>query len=195
MGSYSPVPGFDDAEVEELADVVHRPIVEAMANRGIPYRGVLYAGLMMTADGPKVLEFNCRFGDPETQAVLPRLRSDLLDLCLGSREPGGLAGAEAEFADDWAVTVVLASAGYPASSSKGDVITGLERGRGGRGGRDHPRGHRRGRRGDRHGRGTGAERDRSGADAPQTPGIAPTMPPSESTSRGCRCDATSQPAP
>jgi phosphoribosylamine--glycine ligase len=73
-----------------------------------------------------VLEFNCRFGDPETQAVLPRLRSDLAELCLASREPGGLAGAAAEFADDWAVTLVLASAGYPASSSKGDVIHGLE---------------------------------------------------------------------
>ena len=84
---------------------------------------MLYAGLMITEAGPKVLEFNCRFGDPETQAVLPRLRSDLLDLCRASREPGGLAGAAAEFDDDWAVTVVLASAGYPESSSKGDVIT------------------------------------------------------------------------
>jgi phosphoribosylamine--glycine ligase len=81
---------------------------------------------MLTADGPKVLEFNCRFGDPETQAVLPRLRSDLLALCLASREPGGLRGAGAEFGDDWAVTVVLASAGYPVSSSKGDVISGLD---------------------------------------------------------------------
>ena len=81
---------------------------------------------MLTEAGPKVLEFNCRFGDPETQAVLPRLRSDLLDLCLASREPGGLAGADADFGDDWAVTVVLASAGYPASSSKGDVISGLD---------------------------------------------------------------------
>jgi phosphoribosylamine--glycine ligase len=81
---------------------------------------------MLTEDGPKVLEFNCRFGDPETQAVLPRLHSDLLALCLASREPGGLAGTEAEFGDDWAVTVVLASAGYPASSSKGDVISGLD---------------------------------------------------------------------
>jgi phosphoribosylamine--glycine ligase len=126
MGSYSPVPGFGGAEIERLADVVHRPIVEAMANRGIPYRGVLYAGLMITADGPRVLEYNCRFGDPETQAVLPRLRSDLLDLCLASREDGGLTGVRAEFDEDWAVTVVLASAGYPASSSKGDVITGLE---------------------------------------------------------------------
>jgi phosphoribosylamine--glycine ligase len=80
---------------------------------------------MMTAEGPKVLEFNCRFGDPETEAVLPRLRSDLLELCLASREPGGLAGLEADFSEDWAVTVVLASAGYPASASKGDVIRGL----------------------------------------------------------------------
>ena len=126
MGSYSPVPGFDDGEIERLADVVHRPIVEAMANRGTPYRGVLYAGLMMTADGPRVLEYNCRFGDPETQAVLPRLRSDLLELCLASREDGGLTGVRAEFDEDWAVTVVLASAGYPASSSKGDVIAGLD---------------------------------------------------------------------
>jgi phosphoribosylamine---glycine ligase len=126
MGSYSPVPGFADAEIERLADAVHRPIVEAMANRGTPYRGVLYAGLMMTADGPRVLEYNCRFGDPETQAVLPRLRSDLLDLCLASREEGGLTGGRAEFDEGWAVTVVLASAGYPASSSKGDVISGLD---------------------------------------------------------------------
>ncbi len=126
MGSYSPVPGFDREEVERIAGSVHRPIVTAMARRGTPYRGVLYAGLMITAAGPKVLEFNCRFGDPETQAVLPRLRSDLLDLLLASREPGGLAGAEAEFADDWAVTVVIASAGYPANSSKGDPISGLE---------------------------------------------------------------------
>jgi phosphoribosylamine---glycine ligase len=126
MGSYSPVPGFDSRRADEIADLVHRPAVEALARRGIPYRGVLYAGLMITEDGPKVLEFNCRFGDPETQAVLPRLRSDLLDLCLGAREPGGLAAADAEFSDNWAVTVVLASAGYPASSSKGDVIRGLD---------------------------------------------------------------------
>jgi phosphoribosylamine---glycine ligase len=126
MGSYSPVPGFDAAETERIADLVHRPVVDGMKRRGTPFHGVLYAGLMLTEDGPKVLEFNCRFGDPETQAVLPRLRSDLVELCLASRESGGLAGAEAEFADDWAVTVVLASAGYPASSSKGDVISGLD---------------------------------------------------------------------
>jgi phosphoribosylamine--glycine ligase len=126
MGSYSPVPGIDAERVEEIADSVHKPIVELMARRGDPFRGVLYAGLMLTADGPRVLEFNVRFGDPETQAVLPRLRSDLLELCLACREPVGLAGAGASFSDDWAVTVVLASAGYPESSSKGDVISGLD---------------------------------------------------------------------
>jgi phosphoribosylamine--glycine ligase len=126
MGSYSPVPGFDAAAVEEIVDRVHRPVVAAMTRRGVPFHGVLYAGLMIGADGPKVLEFNTRFGDPETQAVLPRLRSDLLELFLAAREPGGLAGARAEFADEWAVTVVLASAGYPESSSKGDAISGLE---------------------------------------------------------------------
>jgi len=126
MGSYSPVPGFGPAEVEEIVERVHRPVVAAMAARGVPFRGVLYAGLMIGAEGPKVLEFNARFGDPETQAVLPRLRSDLAELFLASREPGGLAGVAAEFDDSWAVTVVLASAGYPESSSKGDVISGLD---------------------------------------------------------------------
>ena len=126
MGSYSPVAGFDDERTDEIADAVHRPIVELMRRRETPYHGVLYAGLMLTAGGPKVLEFNCRFGDPETQAVLPRLRSDLLELCRAAREPGGLAGVRAEFSDDWAVTVVLASAGYPASSSAGDAIRGLD---------------------------------------------------------------------
>ena len=126
MGSYSPVPGFAAGDVEEIADAVHRPVVAALAERGLPFHGILYAGLMITADGPKVLEYNVRFGDPETQAVLPRLQGDLVDLCLAAREPGGLAGAEAPFSSDWAVTVVLASAGYPASSSKGDVITGLD---------------------------------------------------------------------
>jgi phosphoribosylamine---glycine ligase len=125
MGSYSPVPGFGAAAVEEIVDSVHRPIVAAMARRGVPFHGVLYAGMMIGPDGPKVLEFNARFGDPETQAVLPRMRSDLVDLFLAAREPGGLAGMSAQFDPDWAVTLVLASAGYPESSSKGDVIRGL----------------------------------------------------------------------
>jgi len=125
MGSYSPVPGANPAVVERLVAEVHRPIVQLMARRGIPFHGVLYAGLMLTEAGPRVLEFNCRFGDPETQAVLPRLRSDLVDLCLAASKPGGLAGQSAHFGDDWAVTLVLASAGYPESSSKGDVISGV----------------------------------------------------------------------
>ena len=126
MGSYSPVPGFGDAEVAEIVEQVHRPVVATMAARGVPFHGVLYAGLMIGPEGPKVLEFNARFGDPETQAVLPRMRSDLAEIFLAAREPGGLAGVSAEFGEDWAVTLVLASAGYPESSSKGDVIRGLD---------------------------------------------------------------------
>ncbi len=125
MGSYSPVPGFEQVEVEEIVDLVHRPALAAMADMGRPFHGVLYAGLMIGPEGPRVLEFNARFGDPETQAVLPRLRTDLVDLCAAAREPGGLAGMSAEFGEDWAVTLVLASAGYPLSSSKGDAIRGL----------------------------------------------------------------------
>lgn len=125
MGSYSPVPGFGNGHVKALAKAVHQPVVDEMKRRGTPFHGVLYAGLMMTSSGPKVLEFNVRFGDPETQAVLPRLRSDLLDLLDRSTRTGGLAGVEPEWSSDWAVTVVLASKGYPESSSKGDEIAGL----------------------------------------------------------------------
>ena len=125
MGSYSPVPGIDPDHAEVLARAIHQPIVDELRRRGTPYHGVLYAGLMMVPSGPKVLEYNCRFGDPETQAVVPRLRSDLLDLLERASRPGGLAGAQLEWSADWAVTVVLASRGYPASSSKGDEIRGL----------------------------------------------------------------------
>jgi phosphoribosylamine--glycine ligase len=125
MGSYSPVPGFDNGHAKALARAVHQPVIDEMRRRGKPYHGVLYAGLMITDGGPKVLEFNCRFGDPETQAVLPRLRSDLLDLLDRCTRLGGLAGAAPEWSPDWAVTVVLASRGYPESSSKGDEIAGL----------------------------------------------------------------------
>jgi phosphoribosylamine--glycine ligase len=127
MGSYSPVPGVDADRAQEIAERVHQPIVDELRRRGTPFHGILYAGLMMSADGSaKVLEYNARFGDPETQAVLPRLRSDLLDLLEASAEPGGLAGVEPEWTSDWAVTVVLASGGYPESSSSGDVISGLD---------------------------------------------------------------------
>jgi phosphoribosylamine---glycine ligase len=124
MGAYSPVPGV---ELDEIVARVHQPVVDLLRDRGTPFHGVLYAGLMLTADGPSVLEFNVRFGDPETQAVLPRLRSDLAELLERATAPGGLAGARLDWAPDWAVTVVLASAGYPSSSSSGDVIDGLDR--------------------------------------------------------------------
>jgi phosphoribosylamine---glycine ligase len=127
MGSYSPVAGFDENGVAELAAAVHQPIVDLMRERGTPFHGILYAGLMLTARGPLVLEFNARFGDPETQAVLPRLQTDLLDLLLRAARPGGLEGVRLDFSSDCAVTVVLASAGYPESSSSGDPIAGLER--------------------------------------------------------------------
>jgi phosphoribosylamine---glycine ligase len=127
MGCYSPVPEIDEAFVERIRAEVHQPVVDELARRGTPFHGVLYAGLMLTGDGVKVLEFNVRFGDPETQAVLPRLRSDLLDLLQRATVPGGLAGAALVWDARSAVTVVLASRGYPASSSSGDVISGLDR--------------------------------------------------------------------
>ncbi len=127
MGSYCPVPGVDEARVAELSALVHQPIVDHFAAAGTPFHGVLYAGLMMTSDGPKVLEYNTRFGDPETQAVLPRLRSDLAELLLAATNLGGLAGRELEWDSRWAVTVVLASAGYPDSPRLGDAISGLEK--------------------------------------------------------------------
>ena len=128
MGSYSPVPSVDADRAQEICATVHQPVLDVLARRGSPFHGILYAGLMMTADGPKVLEFNVRFGDPETQAVLPRLRSDLLELLEAATEPGGLAGvAPLEWAEELAVTVVLASAGYPETFHAGDEIRGLDR--------------------------------------------------------------------
>jgi len=126
MGSYSPVPEIHPDRVEELTRFIHQPVIDELRHRGTPYHGVLYAGLMLTSDGPRVLEFNCRFGDPETQAILPRLRSDLLTALEASVRPGGLAEVELEWSDEAAVTVVLASRGYPQSSSRGDLIEGVE---------------------------------------------------------------------
>jgi phosphoribosylamine---glycine ligase len=126
MGSYSPVPAVDADRASEICRAVHQPVLEELGRRGIPFQGMLYAGLMMTAEGPRVLEFNVRFGDPETQALLPRLRSDLLGLLEAATTPGGLDGIEIEWSADMAVSVVLASGGYPVSSSSGDVISGLD---------------------------------------------------------------------
>jgi len=133
MGSYSPVPAIGEGQAQALAAIVHQPVLDELGRRGVEFRGVLYAGLMLTEGGPKVLEFNARFGDPETQAILPRLKTDLLELltaaagggAVGSTS-GGLDGVNLDWETRAAVTVVLASAGYPAGSSSGDVITGLD---------------------------------------------------------------------
>jgi phosphoribosylamine--glycine ligase len=124
MGAYSPVPFVDDELVSDLVEVAVAPLVAALRARGIDYRGVLYAGLMLTADGPKVLEYNVRFGDPETQVVLPRLDGDLTAL-LAEAAAGELRTVP-RFTDDAAVCVVLASEGYPEAPRTGDVIVGHE---------------------------------------------------------------------
>jgi phosphoribosylamine---glycine ligase len=124
MGAYSPVPWVDAFVERRIWDEIVRPAAAAMKAEGAPYRGVLFAGLMLTADGPKALEFNCRFGDPETQALMPRLRTDLLDLVeAGAR--GELAGVKVDWTEEAAVAVVLASRGYPGLYQTGLPITGL----------------------------------------------------------------------
>jgi phosphoribosylamine--glycine ligase len=110
--------------VEKLVDAVHRPVLRELAARGAPFQGLLYAGLMLTDDGPRVLEFNCRFGDPETQAILPRLEGDLVE-ALAASAAGSLAGLELAASTDAAVTVVLAAAGYPDAPEAGVEIGGL----------------------------------------------------------------------
>ncbi len=124
MGSYSP-PGFFDAKLtQQVMETILKPAVRAMANEGIPYKGVLYAGLMIASDRPKVLEFNARFGDPETQAILPRLQTDLVDILLAVID-NRLGEATMEWTDDACVGVVMASAGYPGNYKTGFPITGL----------------------------------------------------------------------
>jgi phosphoribosylamine---glycine ligase len=125
MGSVSPLPDVPDALADELVERVHRPMVAEMARRGTPFQGVLYAGLMMTADGPRVIEFNVRFGDPETQALLSRLSGDLLDL-LRTAAAGELADGPVAVHSGCCVAVVLAAPGYPAAPETGGVISGLD---------------------------------------------------------------------
>jgi phosphoribosylamine--glycine ligase len=125
MGSYSPVPELDEARVAELVDTIHRPVVEELAARGTPFIGCLYAGLMLTADGPQVLEFNCRFGDPETQAIIPRVEGDLGEALLAAAR-GDLAEVELPISGTCAVTVALAAATYPEGRDAGSAITGVE---------------------------------------------------------------------
>ena len=125
MGSYSPLMWMEPATYAAILEDIIRPTIHQLALIGAPYTGLLYAGVMVTETGPKALEFNCRFGDPETQVILPRLGSDLLELMLAVGNED-LAGREVVWSADKAVCVVLASEGYPETSSSGDEITGLE---------------------------------------------------------------------
>jgi phosphoribosylamine--glycine ligase len=124
MGSYSPVPGLDAAQIEDLVDTVHRPVLAELARRGTPFSGILFAGLMLTASGPRVLEFNCRFGDPETQSLMPLLDGDLLEACAAAAA-GDLTGVALGVAPGAAVTVVVAAGEYPAAGDRGSVVTGI----------------------------------------------------------------------
>ncbi len=118
MGSFSPLPDVPDAEAQDILEEIHLPVLGELARRGSPFHGLLYAGLIRTADGLSVIEFNCRFGDPETQSILPRLDGDLLRLLLGDAKPEVSARA--------AVTVVLAGRDYPAEGDRGTPIEGIE---------------------------------------------------------------------
>jgi phosphoribosylamine--glycine ligase len=125
MGAYGPVPGISQEEINAMCDVIIKPAVRAIKSTGIPYRGVLFAGIMLTPDGPMCLEYNCRFGDPETEIVLPLLETDLVEVinaCVDAR----LDQISVAFSSRSAVTVVLAAHGYPGAVRTGDVITGLE---------------------------------------------------------------------
>lgn len=126
MGAYSPPGFFTENLLQTIMDEILKPTIDGMAAEGIPYIGVIYAGLMITETGPKVLEFNCRFGDPETQVILPRLQSDLLEVMLHTLE-GKLHKVAIQWDDGAACGVVLASEGYPGTFSKGHIISGLDR--------------------------------------------------------------------
>ncbi|MHB1016530.1 MAG: phosphoribosylamine--glycine ligase [Coriobacteriia bacterium] len=124
MGVYAPVPAVDEATLEAMTAIL-KQTVDALKADGIVYRGVLYGGFILTAEGPKVLEFNARFGDPETQVLLPLLKTDLLDVMRAVAD-GRLHEIELEWRDEVALSVVLASGGYPVAYNTGDVINGLE---------------------------------------------------------------------
>jgi phosphoribosylamine--glycine ligase len=125
MGSYAPVPGLDREAVDEILDRVHRPVLTELARRGTPFVGALFAGLMLTADGLLVLEFNCRFGDPETQSLMPLVTGNLLE-ALAAAAAGELEGVTLATAEGSAVSVVLAAGAYPAGADQGSPIAGVE---------------------------------------------------------------------
>ncbi|MBL0901269.1 MAG: phosphoribosylamine--glycine ligase, partial [Reyranella sp.] len=125
MGAYSPAPVFDAAMQKRTMDEIVLPTIRAMASAGTPFKGVLYVGLMIDATGPRLVEFNCRFGDPETQVLMLRLKSDLLPALIASAE-GGLKHLDLRWSNDVAITVIMATRGYPDSYSKGSEIRGLD---------------------------------------------------------------------
>jgi phosphoribosylamine--glycine ligase len=125
MGAYSPVPEIGPAELDELLAAIHLPVLAELATRGSPFTGLLYAGLMLTADGPRVLEFNCRFGDPETQAIIPRVSEDLLEALLAAAR-GDLSEVELGVSDEACVTVAVAAEDYPQSEDAGTPIQGID---------------------------------------------------------------------
>lgn len=125
MGTYTPLPHIPQSIIDEAIETIIKPTAKAMVAEGRPFRGVLFAGLMLTPNGPKTIEFNARFGDPETQVVLPRLKTDLLDIFLAAVN-GRLEQMEIEWSDEAAVCVILASGGYPGSYPKGLPIDGLD---------------------------------------------------------------------
>ena len=125
MGSYSPPEFIDAGTAQRICEEIMAPVVHAMTAEGVPYRGVLYGGLMITAQGPKVLEFNVRLGDPETQVILPRLETDLVDIMVAVVQ-GRLAEIDVRWSEEACVAVVMASGGYPGPYSQGFPITGLE---------------------------------------------------------------------
>jgi len=125
MGCYSPVPVMDDNLFDLCIENFLKPTVTAMAEEGNPYTGTLYAGMILPEAGPEILEYNCRFGDPETQVIIPRLTSDLAEVLLATAE-GRLAEVDVEWSDETCVCVVIASGGYPGKYEKGKPITGIE---------------------------------------------------------------------
>jgi phosphoribosylamine--glycine ligase len=125
MGAYSPAPVLTPELNRQVLEKILKPTLAGLKKRGIVYKGVLYAGLMITKDGPQVIEYNCRFGDPETQVILPRLKSDFLDICLAVAN-GMLSSVPVEWDERCSAGVVMAAPGYPGHYPKGAVITGLE---------------------------------------------------------------------
>jgi phosphoribosylamine--glycine ligase len=126
MGAYAPAPVVDNAMLKRIEDEVISPVLKAMEKEKSLYQGLLYAGIMITAEGPKVIEFNCRFGDPETEAVLPLVQCDWFDLFSACGNSGRLQDVKWSIKPGACVTVIMASGGYPGSYKKGELISGLE---------------------------------------------------------------------